>query len=612
AEETVVTVYVTDGKPVSETVSELTAAAAERSVSLNWNGSDGILYYNIYKKAPLGLSKLIATVTDRFYTDTEVVTCVPFEYTVEGVTTRRVATATVITNVVASTPKRWMETLNRGAIAVKTENGIFISWRLKGYEYDKDISFIILRNGERITERPITNCTCLLDNDGKSGDEYTVKAVKDGKAEKNGETVIASEFEYLPIPIDKPEPYTTPDGNTYEYYANDVIPADLDGDGEYEFVLKWVANPKDNSHKGYTGVYYLDAYKMNGTKMWRMNLGVNIRCGAHYAQVMVYDFDNDGKAEIICKTADGTTDAQGNVVGDKNADYRNKDGFIIEGPEYLSAFDGETGTLLDTVPYDPPRGNVREWGDSWGNRVDRFLACVAYLDGVNPSAVMCRGYYEHGKPTVLAAYDLVDKKLVKKWVFRADKNQNINFTDQGNHSLGVGDVDGDGMDEIVYGAMAVDHNGVGMYSTGLGHGDAQHLGKFLPHADGLQYFEIHEEDGAEFGYEAHNPATGEILWGKFTGRDTARGMCAKVDPRYEGNQVWAIGEPLYSFDGRVIRDKAPETCKFTVWWDGDLLRELLDYIPDEDIPWNGRPKIMKWDWENGELKTVFEPIGAKA
>ncbi len=613
AETAVVYVSITDGKEVNEKITGLTAEVSEKSVNLQWNRCDAVLYYRVYKKPKYGLSKVIATVEEPSYTDNAVVTCVPFEYAVEGVTTSGLTSQAKITSGIAAKPvKRWMETLDRGLVAVKAERGIFVSWRLNAYEYEQDIAFHIYRNNERITEIPIKECTSYLDIEGKSGDNYTVRAVKDGKMEHNGATTVASEFEYIPIKLDKPEPYTTPDGNTYEYTAHDVIPADLDGDGEYEFVIKWLANPKDNSQKGYTGVYYVDAYKLSGERLWRINLGVNIRAGAHYAQIMVYDFDNDGKAELICKTADGTTDAFGTVVGDAEADYRNKDGFILEGHEYLSAFDGETGRLLDTVDYDPPRGNVREWGDSWGNRVDRFLACVAYLDGENPSAVMCRGYYDHGCPTVLAAYDLVGKKLVKRWKFLADKDHNIEYTAQGNHNLGVGDIDGDGMDEIVYGAMAVDHDGTGIYSTGLGHGDGMHLGKFTPKDDGLDFFQIHEDDNAEYGYEVRNPATGEIAWGYFTGRDTARGMCAKVDPRYEGNQIWARNEQLYTFDGELIEEEAPKTCKFPIWWDGDLLRELLDYIPDDDVWQNGRPVVYKWDWENKKLKTIFKPEGARS
>lgn len=605
-------VYVTDGGAVTGEIKDLSAVSAEKSVSLKWKGFEDAVCFRIYKKPPYGLSKLIATVKECEYIDSEVVTCVPFTYKVEAVTTSGASVAEVVSDVAAEPIKPWMETLDRGLVAVKAEGGIFVSWRVNAYEYDKELGFLVYRNGERLTEKPVTECGCYLDKDGKPGDTYTVKAVKGGKAEREGASVVAAEHEYLAIPLDKPEPYTTPDGNTYEYFAGDVMPADVDGDGEYEFVIKWLANPKDNSHKGYTGVYYVDAYKMNGKKLWRINLGVNIRVGAHYAQIMVYDFDHDGKVEIICKTADGTTDSKGTVIGDANADYRNKDGFIIEGPEYLSLFDGATGELLDTVDYDPPRGNVIEWGDSWGNRVDRFLAGVAYLDGETASAVMCRGYYDIGCPTNLVAYDVIDKKLVKRWKFLADKDHNIEFTAQGNHHLAVGDVDGDGKDEIVYGSMAVDHDGTGMYSTRLGHGDYMHLGKFMPHSEKLDYFQIHEEFEAEYGYEVHNPATGEILWGKNTGRDTGRGMCAKIDPRYVGNQVWAIGEELYTFDGKLITENVPKTCKFTVWWDGDLLRELLDYKRDADNPHNGRPLVYKWDWENEKLDTIFSPGDAKA
>ncbi len=613
AKETSVIVYVTDNKGVSGEICDLKAKESAASVSLAWKGFAEALYYNVYRKDPHGLNRIIAKTNKCEYTDSDIITFIEYEYSVEGVTTSGITEkAYVRTNIMADKPKRHMETLNRGAVAVKTKRGIFVSWRLRAYEYDKDISFLVYRNGERITELPIDDRTNYLDTDGKPGDEYTIKAVKDGLAERDGETVKAYATDYITLPLSKPEPYTTPDGNVYEYITFDVIPADLDGDGEYEFVVQWMANPKDNAHKGYTGVCYLDAYKIDGTRMWRINLGINIRCGHHYAQTMVYDFDNDGKAELICKTADGTIDGAGTVIGDINADYRNANGYIIEGPEFLSLFDGETGKMLDTVPYDPPRGNVIDWGDSWGNRVDRFLACVAYLDGINPSAVMCRGYYDHGCPTVLAAYDVIDKKLKKRWVFRADKNQNIEYTAQGNHNLGVGDIDGDGKDEIVYGAMAVDHDGTGIYSTGLGHGDGMHLGKFMPDGEGLEFFQIHEDSTAKYGYEVRNPATGKIAWGYFTGRDTARGMCAKVDPRYEGNQIWARNEQLYTFDGELICEEAPKTCKFPVWWDGDLLRELLDYTPDEDVWQNGSPFIYKWDWKNSKLDVIYTPEGARS
>lgn len=596
-------VNVSDGGEVTAKITNLKAQSKEDRVILSWDKADGAVSYNVYQKAPFGLYKKIANASANSYTDYHVKTSVEFVYAVEAVTLSGISKRAEVKSEIAAEPlRRKMETLDRALVAMKVENGVFLSWRLNAYEYEKGINFVLFRNGKKITD-VITDSTNYLDKDGSSGDTYTVKAVLGNKMEKDGYSAKVVDTEYIPVPLDKPAPYTTPDGNTYEYHANDTAVADLDGDGAYEFVVKWVANGKDNSHKGYTGVDYLDAYKMDGTKLWRICLGVNIRSGAHYTQFMVYDFNCDGKAELICKTADGTVDGVGNVIGDINADYRNSDGFILEGPEYLTVFDGLTGAAIDTVDYDPPRGNVREWGDSWGNRVDRFLACVAYLDGVHPSVVMCRGYYDIGCPTVLTAYDMVDNRLVKRWKFLANKNQNIEYTNQGNHNLGVGDVDGDGFDEIVYGACAIDHDGTGMYTTGLEHGDAMHLGSFTPKTPNLDFFQIHEHAGAEYGYEVRDPATGEITWGKFTGRDTTRGLCAKIDPRFEGNQVWVLNEELYTFDGKLITKDAPKSINFAIWWDGDLIRELLDH------DWDGKRgigQIYKWDYENNKLDVILD------
>lgn len=601
-------VYVTDGKILSRKIEGFFAETESDSVALRWYPYENAVSYNVYQKAPYGNFKLIANVKDTEYTDNEVKTVVEFIYAVEAVTPSGLTEKTLITTPVRHKKfKRKMETLNRGLVAVKTNDGVFLSWRLNGYEFNKGIDFCLFRNGERITD-VITDSTNYLDKDGKAGDKYTVKAVKDGYMEKDGYTVDVLDAPYFSVPMDKPEPYTTPDGNTYEYHANDTSVADLDGDGEYELVVKWVANGKDNSHKGYTGVDYLDGYKLDGTKLWRINLGVNIRAGAHYTQFMVYDFNNDGKAELVCKTADGTIDGVGNVIGNKDADYRNKDGFILEGDEFLTLFDGLTGKALDTVPYEPPRGNVADWGDSWGNRVDRFLACVAYLDGENPSVVMCRGYYDIGCPTVLAAYDIKDDKLIKKWVFRADKYQNIEYTNQGNHNLGVGDIDGDGRDEIVYGACAIDHDGTGMYSTGLEHGDTMHLGKFTTKTPNLDFFQIHEHEGARYGYEVRDPATGDIKWGMYTGRDTTRGLCANIDPRFEGNEVWVLNEELYTFDGKMITKNAPKSINFAIWWDGDLQRELLDHEWFGYEKNYGIGKIYKWNWEKEELDLILDTV----
>ena len=601
-------VEVVDGGPVPEAPQGLVVSVTDGAVHLKWKRVDKAIDYNVYQKAPYGIYKKIASVKETEFTHSNVKLVVDFIYAVEARTTSGITARTeVVVPAKAPMLKRKMETLDRGLVALKTPDGVFLSWRLNAYEYDKGIDFHIYRNGKRITETPVTDSTNYLDRDGNVDDIYTVKAVKDNKVEKEGYSTKVINGEYLSIPLDKPEPYTTPDGKTYEYIANDASIADLDGDGEYEIVLKWDAGGHDNAHAGYTGVVYLDAYKLNGKKLWRINLGVNIRAGAHYTQFMVYDFDSDGKAEVICKTADGTIDGKGNVIGDKDADYRNSNGYIIEGPEYLTVFDGETGEILDTVDYDPPRGNVAEWGDSWGNRVDRFLAAVAYLDGENPSVVMCRGYYDHGRPTVLVAYDLVDKKLKKLWKFVANREQNIEYTNQGAHSIAVGDIDGDGLDEIVYGACAIDHDGTGIYSTGLGHGDAMHLGNFNPKTPHLDFYQIHEHANVRYGFEVRNPATGEILWGKYTGRDTGRGLIANIDPRYEGCEVWAMDEGLYTFDGKLITENSPKSINFAIWWDGDLLRELLDHKWQGGKPETaGIAQIYKWDYEKEELKVILD------
>ncbi|MEC1005940.1 rhamnogalacturonan lyase [Bacillus subtilis] len=491
---------------------------------------------------------------------------------------------------------RQMEALNRGLVAVKTDGGIFVSWRFLGTE-NASVLFNVYRDGQKLNAAPVKT-TNYVDKNGSAGSTYTVRAVVNGTEQPASEKASVWAQPYHFVPLDKPAGGTTPKGEAYTYSANDASVGDVDGDGQYELILKWdPSNSKDNSQDGYTGDVLIDAYKLDGTKLWRINLGKNIRAGAHYTQFMVYDLDGDGKAEVAMKTADGTKDGTGKVIGNANADYRNEQGRVLSGPEYLTVFQGSTGKELVTANFEPARGNVSDWGDSYGNRVDRFLAGIAYLDGQRPSLIMTRGYYAK---TMLVAYNFRDGKLSKLWTLDSSKSGNEAFAGQGNHNMSIADVDGDGKDEIIFGSMAVDHDGKGMYSTGLGHGDALHTGDLDPGRPGLEVFQVHEDKNAKYGLSFRDAATGKILWGVYAGKDVGRGMAADIDPRYPGQEVWANGS-LYSAKGVKIGSGVPSSTNFGIWWDGDLLREQLD-----------SNRIDKWDYQNGVSKNVLTASGAAA
>lgn len=473
---------------------------------------------------------------------------------------------------VTAAPARQMENLDRGVVAVKVGNGVFISWRISGTEA-AGVSYNLYRGSSRIAT--VTGAGNYLDTSGTSGSTYSVSAVVNGTEQGKSPPVNVWGSNYLQVTLQIPAGGTTPDGVSYTYSANDCSVGDLDGDGQYEIILKWdPSNSKDNSQSGYTGNVFLDAYKLNGTRLWRIDLGKNIRAGAHYTQFMVYDLDGDGKAEIACKTADGTRDGTGAVIGSSAADYRNSSGYILSGPEFLTIFQGSTGKALYTTDYEPARGNVSDWGDSYGNRVDRFLACVAYLDGVRPSLVMCRGYYTR---TVLVAYDWNGSRLNKRWTFDSNSSGNSGYAGQGNHNLSVADVDNDGMDEIIYGACTIDNTGKGLYTTGLRHGDAMHVGDLNPSRSGLEIWSCFEDSAGNGGVGAamRDARTGSILFQFNSTRDVGRACSADLTASYAGEEVWASGSPLYSSTGQNI-GSAPSSTNFAIWWDGDELRELLD------------------------------------
>lgn len=534
----------------------------------------------------------------------------------------RKAYTVLITAIILLLPvqaQRQMELLDRGAIAIKTDKGVYLSWRLNANE-GKDAAFNIYRNDSKVNLQPVTNVTNYEDTAGKITDIYKIKLVKDGIETDDYKYVKVWNEPVLRIPLNCPSNGTDPNGVAYTYNipekaSTECSIADLDGDGEYEIIVKWEpSNWKDNETTGFTGNTYIDAYKLDGTQLWRIDLGKNIRSGPHYTQFMVYDFNGDGRAEMVCKTAPGTIDGAGQYVimgsDDPTADYRNlstsgnnRKGYILKGPEYLTLFDGATGAEMHTVAYEPARGTISSWGDSYGNRVDRFLACVAYLDGVHPSVVMCRGYYTRA---VLVAYDVVDSKLVKRWTHDSPTKGQGAYG-EGNHNLSVADIDGDGFDEIVYGACAIDHDGTLLYRTGFGHGDAMHLTKIDPDLDGLQVFCVHEENSASYGYEMREAKTGKVIFGAKTGFDVGRGVCADIDSRYRGKESWPIKaenetRPVFDCKGNIISTSRPRVC-FRVYWTGDLQDELFE-----------KNLIYKWDENKNKdyLYKTFATDGAVA
>ncbi|WP_253194775.1 rhamnogalacturonan lyase [Streptomyces sp. MP131-18] len=635
-----------------------------------------------------------------------------------------------------------LEHLDRGLAAVATEEGVFLSWRLLGSEVTgaaetgmTGADFNVYRDGELLGT--VTDSTNYLDAGAPGDAEYRVAAVVDGTEVDLSDPVAPWSEGYHELPLNKPADGVTPAGETYTYSANDVSVGDVDGDGTYEYVVKWYpSNAKDVSQVGYTGNVYLDTYRLDGTLLHRIDLGVNIRAGAHYTQFLVYDFDGDGRSEIMLKTAPGTKvtryRADGSVASERyitmpredvrdgwshEDDYRLSaedyydhvvdmfrgwhehpevvagnwpatleeafgidpaydyplgredaealadhfmdvyaparsernnlrafEGFILDGPEYLSVFDGGHGRELDTVHYEPGRhDDGLMWGDyamariEPGNRVDRFLSGVAYLDGQHPSAVFARGYYTR---STLVSYRWDGQRLREDWNVDSgwtpmsnpfnDSPHGVDGTDpefgtlttQGYHSLSAADVDGDGRHEIVYGSATIDDDGSLLYSSfaemppgsadpgaqaRLGHGDAMHVTDIDPDRPGLEIYAVHEgATSAPLGYSMRDAATGEVLYGEYTGLDTGRGMIGDVVPEEPGYETWANhpeggtdpdGVGLWTADGRFLGAETPGTNQ-NIRWSGDLTTQIVG-----GYGYLGEDTVIE-DWQRGTLLTA--------
>ena len=513
------------------------------------------------------------------------------------------------------------EKLSRGLIGIPTEEGMYFSWRMT-LEDAAGLQFDLYRSSNggaevKLNKEPIDRTSDFLDRtvDYTVDNRWTLKAT-------TGEVATWTRLKgeernpYLSIPICKPEDGEIA-GEPFTYTANDCSVGDLDGDGEYEIILKWSpSNSKRPPQRGFTGNTYLDAYKMDGTRLWRIDLGPNVRSGAATTNFLVFDFDGDGCADICCKTGDGTVDGLGHRIGDAQVDWRTWDkksptyGKIVNGPEYLTVFEGRTGKELDSKEYIPTRYPLDGWGgvggncgnDNTGGRSDRFTAGVAFLDGKTPSPVMVRGWYGR---TVVAAWTFTNGALKHTWTFDSAAPGWETYSGMGNHSVTVADFDGDGCDEICVGAMTVDHDGKGLFTTGLRHGDALHAGRFIPSRQGMQVFGVHENEGDNEivkrtpAVAMFDGATGEIIWQDGLGQDAGRGVAADIDPRYDGAECWCnIGGLRRGDTGEIICNRKPDSCNFTIYWDADPLAELLDHV-----------SISKWNWNAESTDLLLKAEG---
>lgn len=544
------------------------------------------------------------------------------------------------------TPKSQMEHLDRSPVALRAqEGGIFVSWRLLGTEDAEATTFDVLA-GNIIVARDLAN-TNFVHTTGTTSREYRIVTKVNGIAVDTTAAIKPWSGAFKQLKLNRPA--TGPNGGTYS--PNDCSVGDVDGDGQYELFVKWdPSNQKDNSQGGITDNVFIDCYRLTGEQLWRIDLGRNIRAGAHYTQFMVYDFDGDGRAELMCKTGPGSLDAKGNYVNAVATDasiksvsgtalFRTNDGRITGGQEWLTVFHGTTGEAVHTIFYNPNRNTTYggaadgsfNWDDrsghndkaSYGNRGERYLAAVAYLDGPDapPSGIFSRGYYTFA---YVWAVNFDGKQLHQRWLHASNARTSYKLTTydasgkgttktysnlppstsgggsrtlygNGNHNLSVADVDGDGCDEIIWGSSALDHDGKLLYAVGFGHGDAIHLADMNPDRPGLELFDIHEEKGT-YAWDLHDARTGEVLFkGGPSGVDNGRGMAAQLDSRHRGYYFSSAkaGEQRSAVTGNVISN-ATTSMNFRIYWDGDLQDELL----------NGN-RIDKWN--GGGVTTLFSP-----
>ncbi len=526
-----------------------------------------------------------------------------------------------------SRPKneRRFENLTRGLTAVPAENGTLVSWRFLGTD-SGSLFYNLYCNGEKLNSEPITT-TNFFHTGAPAGAEYTLCEVVDGKENGVETTAKAWDKNYIGFKVTERDGYNIDDGAV----------ADLDGDGEYEILLRRVPSMDVKTRTSYP---LIEAYRTDGTHMWTINIGPN-EINEHDLNILAYDMNGDGKSEVIMRSFEGTEDGAGNIIGDTNndgkTDYSKDESnlaifkdrqYVVSTPEFLSVYDGVTGAEMDRTELLPSKEPLSEWSYNYTDtgrltkRASHFLFGLAYLDGVTPSVVVVRGAWDQVRA---AAWHLENNKFKEDWQCVTPCVEDVNsIYGACNHNLAVADIDFDGKDEILSGPMAIDHDGTQMYAVKaydnekkaqkLGHGDAFDTAKMDPDFNGYLTWACHESSPLMANIELHDARTGQIEWGYSKNKDTGRSRAADIDPTKKGFEVWGStgmipaninGEnlaktwntfPMRKADGTSAEASLP--MNFKVYWDGDLLSELLDGI-----------SIYKYNWEDNAIDTLMTADG---
>ena len=494
--------------------------------------------------------------------------------------------------------QRFTDKLDRGLVAVKTTKGVYCSWRIQADEY-YDVKYNLYRDGTKVNAEPL-DVSNFTDTSGSESSQYTVKAVLNGVEQQASKaaTVFKSNYKEIKIKHDASLKAT--------YEPNDACCADVDGDGEVEILMKF--NNKEEAEQLYpkngptidgvaTKEYsMLACLKQDGTVLWWVNCGPNMGDFQNNEQNIVgYDWDMDGKAEVVMRLeegstvhmADGTTYTIGanGKNGSSWTNYREPKGsgsvewFTHYGKEFLWYCEGATGKPYQCIEFPLKRLEDGEtdlkaaWGDGYGHRSSKYFFGAPYLDGKHPSIFLGRGIYTRHK---FIAYDVDPKTHDLKVRWKWTNNQpGSPWYGQGYHNYIVADVDWDGRDEIVWGSMVIDDNGKGLSTTGLGHGDSQHIGDFNPYIHGQEMFACNEDNPSNNYRDA---TTSKIYYRKTDTNDDGRCLAGNFYNDFPG----AVGHSAHDTPISTVTNEHVNTntnglsMNFRIYWDGDLLEECFN------------------------------------